>query len=86
MTQPLPTECESASTSRKRKRRSVTNDVIDGFKVITVPFLCRLDKIADRMDMISREKALDEKREPLEVHLCGCFRTMNCLNDGSCRS
>ncbi|KAF7811575.1 putative myb/SANT-like domain-containing protein [Senna tora] len=63
--QPLPTECEGASTSRKRKRKSPSIDVIDGFKEITVPFLHRLDKIADGMDRIACEKALDNKREAL---------------------
>ncbi|KAF7822206.1 protein ALP1-like [Senna tora] len=52
-------DCEAASTSRKRKRSSTNNDVIEGFKEITEPFLHRLDKIADGMNMVAREKALD---------------------------
>ncbi|KAF7821894.1 protein ALP1-like [Senna tora] len=42
-----------------------SNDVMDGFKEITEPFLHRLDKIVDGMNRIAREKALDEKREAL---------------------
>ncbi|KAF7812788.1 putative Myb/SANT-like domain-containing protein [Senna tora] len=58
-------KCEAASTSRKRKRTSPSNDVIDCFKEITEPFLHRLDKITDGMNRFAREKALDEKREAL---------------------
>ncbi|KAF7803030.1 protein ALP1-like [Senna tora] len=58
-------DCEAASTSRKRKQSSPNNDVIQGFKEITEPFLHRLDKIADGMNRVAREKDLDEKREAL---------------------
>ncbi|KAF7812300.1 Myb/SANT-like domain containing protein [Senna tora] len=34
MTQPPPTDCVAASTSRKRKRTSPSNDVIEGFKEV----------------------------------------------------
>ncbi|KAF7841838.1 hypothetical protein G2W53_004136 [Senna tora] len=62
MTQPPPTECEAASTSRKRKRMSPSNDVIEGFKEINEPFLQRLDKLAEGIDRNAREKELDQKR------------------------
>ncbi|KAF7844026.1 putative myb/SANT-like domain-containing protein [Senna tora] len=70
-------DCEAASTLRKRKRSSPNNDVIEGFKEITEPFLHRLDKIADGMNRVAREKDLDEKR----LALCEALSQVDGLTD-----
>ncbi|KAF7828277.1 hypothetical protein G2W53_019441 [Senna tora] len=77
MTQPPPTECEAASTSRKRKRTSPSNDVVEGFKEITEPFLQRLDKLAEGIDRNTREKELDQKR----AGLCQMLAKVDGLTD-----
>ncbi|KAF7813077.1 uncharacterized protein G2W53_034053 [Senna tora] len=77
MTQPPPTNCEVASTSRKRKRTSPSNDVIEGFKEVTERFLQLLDKLAEGIDRNARDKDPYQKR----VALCQALAKVDGLTD-----